>query len=153
MSLIYCCLVSAKPLKNNSFVFSVVLSRKTVQIQILKLNISRTAWRILTILVSFCRILHGLLDETNLFWRCSSPLRPLLLQRFTFTMWNSMYCQAIWPSSTVAVMSVCSLKVRVVSLIIRGAFRHSDCPSIVETILYISTKFRSIFLVIAHFKA
>ena len=26
------------------------------------------------ILVSFCRILNGLSDEINLFWRCSSPL-------------------------------------------------------------------------------
>ena len=26
------------------------------------------------ILVSFCRILNGLPDEINLFWRCSSPL-------------------------------------------------------------------------------
>ena len=32
------------------------------------------AWPILMILVSFCRILNGLLDEINLFWRCSSPL-------------------------------------------------------------------------------
>ena len=29
------------------------------------------------ILVSFCRILHGLSDEINLFWRCSSPLRVI----------------------------------------------------------------------------
>ena len=42
--------------------------------QSLKLNISRTAQPILMILVSFCRILNGLLDEINLFWRCSSPL-------------------------------------------------------------------------------
>ena len=27
------------------------------------------------ILVSFCRILNGLSNEINLFWRCSSPLR------------------------------------------------------------------------------
>ena len=39
----------------------------------LKLNISRTAWPILMILVSFCRILNGLSNEINLFWRCSSP--------------------------------------------------------------------------------
>ena len=45
----------------------------------LKLNISRTAWRILTILVSFCRILNGHLDEINLFWRCSSPLKVVTI--------------------------------------------------------------------------
>ena len=33
-----------------------------------KLNISRTVQRILTILVSLCRILNGLLDEVNLFF-------------------------------------------------------------------------------------
>ena len=50
-------------------------SRKIVQISIsVKLNISRTAWPILIILVSFCRILNGLFDEINLFWCCSSPL-------------------------------------------------------------------------------
>ena len=27
------------------------------------------------ILISICRILNGLSDEINLFWRCSSPLR------------------------------------------------------------------------------
>ena len=46
--------------------------------QSLKLNISRTAWPILMILVSFCRILDGLSDEINLFWRCSSPLRIIV---------------------------------------------------------------------------
>ena len=45
--------------------------------QSLKLNISRTAWPILMILVSFCRILNGLSNEINLFWRCSSPLKSL----------------------------------------------------------------------------
>ena len=43
--------------------------------QSLKLNISRTTWPILMILVSFCRILNGLSDEINLLWRCSSPLK------------------------------------------------------------------------------
>ena len=33
------------------------------------------AWPISMILVSFCRILNGLLDEVNLFWCCSSPLK------------------------------------------------------------------------------
>ena len=59
--------------------FSVFLSFFLVKLpksQSLKLNISRTAQPILTILVSFCRILNGLPDEINLFWRCSSPLRP-----------------------------------------------------------------------------
>ena len=57
--------------------FSVFLSFFLVKLsksQSLKLNISRTAQPILMILVSFCRILNGLLDEINLFWRCSSPL-------------------------------------------------------------------------------
>ena len=51
-----------KTSKKQHFCFSVVFPWKT-------------AWRILTILVSFCRILNGLLDEINLFWRCSSPLK------------------------------------------------------------------------------
>ena len=57
--------------------FSVFLSFFLVKFpksQSLQLNISRTAWPILMILVSFCRILNGLSDESNLFWRCSSPL-------------------------------------------------------------------------------
>ena len=57
--------------------FSVFLSFflvKSPKSQCLKLNISRTAWPILMVLVSFCRILNGLSDEINLFWRCSSPL-------------------------------------------------------------------------------
>ena len=61
--------------------FSVFLSFflvKSPKSQSLKLNISRTAWPILMILVSFCRILNGLSDEINLFWRCSSPLSILL---------------------------------------------------------------------------
>ena len=55
----------------------------------LKLNISRMAWRILTILVSFCRFVNDLLDEIILlFWRCSSPLN-LRPRRFRpcETMW------------------------------------------------------------------
>ena len=47
---------------------------KLSQSQSLKLNISRTTWPILMILVSFCRILNGFSDEINLLWRCSSPL-------------------------------------------------------------------------------
>ena len=57
--------------------FSVFLSFFLVKLsksQSLKLKISRTAWPILMILVSFCRILNGRSDEINLFWRCSSPL-------------------------------------------------------------------------------
>ena len=60
--------------------FSVFLSFFLVKLsksEFLKLNISRMAWPILIILVSFCRILNGLSDEINLFWRCSSPLRLL----------------------------------------------------------------------------
>ena len=62
--------------------FSVFLSFllvKSPKSQSLKLNISRTAWPILMILVSFCRILNGLSDEINLFWRCSSPLRTSII--------------------------------------------------------------------------
>ena len=58
--------------KNNIFGFSVVKLSKS---RSLKLNISRTAWPILMILVSFGRILNGLSNEINLFWHCSSPLR------------------------------------------------------------------------------
>ena len=57
--------------------FSVFLSFFLVKLsksRSLKLNTSRTAWPISMILVSFCRILNGLSDEINLFWRCSSPL-------------------------------------------------------------------------------
>ena len=60
--------------------FSVFLSFFLVKLskcQSLKLNISRTVWPILMILVSFCRILNGLSDEINLFWRCSSPLMKI----------------------------------------------------------------------------
>ena len=53
--------------------FRVKLSKS----QSLKLNISTTAWPILMILVSFCRILNGLSDEINLFCRCSSPLNSI----------------------------------------------------------------------------
>ena len=62
--------------------FSVFLSFFLVKFsksQSLKLIILRTAWPILMILVSFCRILNGLSDEINLFWRCSSPLKCVLL--------------------------------------------------------------------------
>ena len=71
---IYCSLVFAKPLKNNIFGFSVIFLVKLSKSRLLKLNISRTAWPILMILVSFCSILNGLSNEMNLFWRCSSPL-------------------------------------------------------------------------------
>ena len=57
--------------------FSIFLSFflvKSPKSQSLKLNISRMAWPILMILVSFCRILNGRSDKINLFWRCSSPL-------------------------------------------------------------------------------
>ena len=65
--------------------FSVFLSFflvKSPKSQSLKLNISRTAWPILMILVSFCRILNGLSDEINLFWRCSSPLTEFIISVF-----------------------------------------------------------------------
>ena len=71
---IYCSSVFAKLLKNNILSFPVVFLIKLSKFQSLKLNISRTAWPILMILVSFCKILNGLSDEINLFWHCSSPL-------------------------------------------------------------------------------
>ena len=52
--------------------FSVVKFAKS---RSLKLNILKTAWPILIILVLFCRILDGLSDKVNLFWCCSSPLK------------------------------------------------------------------------------
>ena len=58
--------------------FSVFLSFVLVNVpksRSLKSNISRTAWPISMILVSFCRMLNGLSGVFNLFWRCSSPLR------------------------------------------------------------------------------
>ena len=62
-----------KTFKNNSFGFLSFFLGKLFQSRSLKLNISRTAQQILMILVSFCRILNGLSDVINLFWRCSSP--------------------------------------------------------------------------------
>ena len=68
------CKTSKKTTFSGFLSFFLVKSPKS---QSLKLNISRTAWPILMILVSFCRILNGLSDEINLFWRCSSPLRVI----------------------------------------------------------------------------
>ena len=70
---IYCSSVCTNPLKN-IFGFLSFFLVKFSKSRSLKLNISRTAWPILMILVSFCRILNGRSDEINLFWRCSSPL-------------------------------------------------------------------------------
>ena len=67
--------------KTSKKTFSVFLSFflvKSPKFQSLKLNISRTAWPILMILVSFCRIWNGLSDEINFFWRCSSLLITLV---------------------------------------------------------------------------
>ena len=66
-----------KTSKKNIFGFLSFFVVKSPKSQSLKLNISRTAWPILMILVSFRRILNGLSDEINLFWRCSSPLTSL----------------------------------------------------------------------------
>ena len=77
--------------KTTFLVFQSLFLGKLSNSRSLKLNISRTAWRILTILVSFFRILNGLLDEINLFWRCSSPLTEIgyfnlkMLFRYLFT--------------------------------------------------------------------
>ena len=69
-----------KPLKKTTF--SVLLSFFVVKLsksRSVKLNISRTAWPTSMVLVSFCRILNGISDEINLFWRCSSPLISISL--------------------------------------------------------------------------
>ena len=77
--------------KTTFLVFQSLFLGKLSKSRSLKLNISRTAWRILTILVSFFRILNGLLDEINLFWRCNSPLTEIgyfnlkMLFRYLFT--------------------------------------------------------------------
>ena len=63
------------PKKTTLSVFQSFFLGKLSKSRSSKLNISRTAWPILTILVSLCRILNGLLAEINLFWRCSSPLK------------------------------------------------------------------------------
>ena len=78
VTIIYCFSGLAKLLKRTTF--SVFLSFFLVKLpksHSLKLNISRTAWPILMILVSFCRILNSLSDKINLFWHCSSPLKTL----------------------------------------------------------------------------
>ena len=72
-SIIFHC--SAKPPeKNHHFRFFLGKLSKS---RSLKLNISRTAWWILMILVSFCKILDGLSDEIILFRPCSSPVKHL----------------------------------------------------------------------------
>ena len=78
ITIIYCFFRFCKTSKKTTF--SVFLSFFLVKLpksHSLKLNISRTAWPILMILVSFCRILNSLSDEINLFWHCSSPLEAL----------------------------------------------------------------------------
>ena len=78
VTMIYCFSGFAKLLKKTAF--SVFLSFFLINLpksHSLKLNISRTAWPILMILVSFCRILNSLSDKINLFWHCSSPLKTL----------------------------------------------------------------------------
>ena len=67
--------------KKNIFGFLSFFIVKSPKSQSLKLNISRTAWPILMILVSFRRILNGLSDEINLFWRCSSPLKVATIEK------------------------------------------------------------------------
>ena len=78
VTIIYCFSGFAKLLKKTTFsVFLSFFLIKLPKSHFLKLNISRTAWLILMILVSFCRILNSLSDEINLFWHCSSPLKAL----------------------------------------------------------------------------
>ena len=74
VAIIYCFSGFAKLLKKQHSVFLLFFLVKLPKSHSLKLNISRTAWPILMILVSFCRILNSLSDEINLFWHCSSPL-------------------------------------------------------------------------------
>ena len=96
--------------------FSVFLSFflvKSSKSQSLKLNISRMAWPILMILVSFCRILNGLSDEINLFWCSSSPLISiiyyiLLLLRTTLNKFCiSMQCALLSLASLIQVINFC----------------------------------------------
>ena len=77
VTIFYCFSGFAKLLKNSIFGFSVIFLINLPKSHSLKLNILRTAWPILMILVSFCRILNSLSDKTNLFWHCSSPLKTL----------------------------------------------------------------------------
>ena len=77
-----CSSVCANPLKTTFSVFRSFFLVKLSKSRSLKLNISRTAWPILMILVSFCRILNSRSDEINLFWRCSSPLTLLIQKLF-----------------------------------------------------------------------
>ena len=62
-----------KTSKGNIFGFYRFFS-ETVQISGFKVEYLETVQRILMTFVSFGRILNGLSDEINLFWRCSSPL-------------------------------------------------------------------------------
>ena len=77
VTIIYCFSGFAKLLKKQHFRFLSFFLVKLPKSHFLKLNISRTAWPILMILVSFCRILNSLSDKINLFWHCSSPLKTL----------------------------------------------------------------------------
>ena len=78
VTIIYCFSGFAKLLKKQRFQFFChFFLVKLPKSHSLKLNISRTAWPILMILVSFCRILNSLSDKINLFWHCSSPLKTL----------------------------------------------------------------------------
>ena len=78
-----------KTSKKQHFRVSVVLfSRKIVKSLSLKLNISKTAWQILMILVSFCRILGGLSDEINLFWCCFRNFRCTVIKVLLWNMYE-----------------------------------------------------------------
>ena len=57
--------------KQHFWFFSRFFLLKLSKSQSLKLSMPRTVRPILMILVSFCRILNGISDEINLFWRCS----------------------------------------------------------------------------------
>ena len=60
--------------KNNIFGFSVVFSHKIVNISIYKVEYIENGLADLKDFGLILQDLNGLSDETNLFWRCSSPL-------------------------------------------------------------------------------
>ena len=66
--------------KSNIFVF---LGKKS-KLWNLKSNMSRMAWQVLAILVSFFRIFSALSYKINLFWRCSSLLRSKCKKSWIF---------------------------------------------------------------------
>ena len=70
--------------QNNIFGFSVVFSRRIVQISMFKVEYLKNGVADFNDFGLFCRILNGLSDEINLFWRCISPLTFQTLLKINF---------------------------------------------------------------------